>query len=99
MDHNGHVYEEINDRPITLRKGKRTCIEHSIHNFLSHGKLSPTHRAFVSSLDEVQVPRSIHEALRIPEWRKAVLEEVNALENVETKRRRVGGMNSLCIFP
>ena len=68
IDHNEHVSKEIDDRPIALRKGKRTCTEHSIHNFLSYGKLSPVHHAFVSSLDEVQVPRSIHEALKIPEW-------------------------------
>ena len=53
IDHNEHVYEEIDDRPIASRKGKRTCTEHSIHNFLSCGKLSLTHRAFVNSLDEV----------------------------------------------
>ena len=70
--------------PIALRKGKRTCIKHSIHNFLSHGKLSPTHHAFVSSLDEVQKPISIHEALKIPEWRKEVLEDVNAFKKNET---------------
>ena len=38
IDHNEHVFEEIDDRPIALRKGKRTCTEHSIHNFLSYGK-------------------------------------------------------------
>ena len=53
IDHHEHVFEEIDDMPIALRKGKRTCTEHFIHNFLSYGKLSPAHRAFVSSLDEV----------------------------------------------
>ena len=74
IDHNEHVSKGIDDGPIALRKGKRTCTKHSILNFLSYGKLSPAHRAFVSSLD-VYVPRPIHEA---------VLEEVYALEKNET---------------
>ena len=52
IDHSEHVFEEIDDWPIALRKGKRTCTKHSIHNFLSYGKLSLAHHAFVSSLDE-----------------------------------------------
>nr|CAN77272.1 hypothetical protein VITISV_018551 [Vitis vinifera] len=40
---------------------------------------------FVSVLDSVQVPNSIQEALKNPEWRKAVSEEIKALEKNGTR--------------
>ncbi|EXC05244.1 hypothetical protein L484_002665 [Morus notabilis] len=72
--------EDIDDRPIALRKGTQLCTNHPIYNFISYGKLSSNHRAFVSNLDRIQVPSSIHEALLIPEWKEAILEEIRALE-------------------
>ena len=44
--------------------------------------LSSGHRAFVSNLDSLQVhaPKSIHEALRSPERKNAVWNEICALE-------------------
>ena len=60
------------DQPITLRKYKRTCMNHPIYNFISYEKFSPHYRAFVSKLDRVKVPSSIHEALCIPKWKKAI---------------------------
>jgi hypothetical protein len=36
--------------------------------------------AFVSSLDKIQVPNSVHEALLKPEWKEAIFEEIHALE-------------------
>ena len=42
--------------------------------------LSLKFKAFVSKIDQVQIPSSIHEALRIPEWKAATLEEIRALE-------------------
>ncbi|MCR2848129.1 hypothetical protein KN825_16495, partial [Weizmannia coagulans] len=74
------VLEELDDRPIALRKGKRTCTQHPIQDFIAYDNLSPTHRALVSSLDAIQIPRSIQEALKIPEWKKAVEEEATALK-------------------
>ena len=35
-------------------------------------------------MDEIQIPRSIQEALKIPEWKEAVEEEAKALEKNET---------------
>ncbi|KAL5851107.1 hypothetical protein ACOSQ3_006225 [Xanthoceras sorbifolium] len=72
------------DIPIALRKGVRSCTQHSIYNFLSYKGLSPTYKAFVSNLQQIQVPNSIHEALKIPEWKTAILEEIRALEKNQT---------------
>ena len=63
-----------------MRKGIRTCTDHPINRFVSYEGLSPSYHAFVSSLDRIQVPNSIQEALKDPEWRKAVGEEIRALE-------------------
>lgn len=68
------------DLPIAHRKGVRNCTQHSILKFVSYQGLSKSYQAFVSTLDSVQVPGSMQEALEHPEWRKAVNEEVSALE-------------------
>ncbi|KAK2452382.1 putative mitochondrial protein [Trifolium repens] len=68
------------DRPIASRKDKRTCTHHPICKFISYDKLSSHHLAFVSSLDKIQVPNSVHEALLKPEWKEAIFEEIHALE-------------------
>lgn len=34
----------------------------------------------MTNLDKVKVPNYIYEALSIPEWRSAVMEEIRALE-------------------
>ncbi|XP_062090436.1 retrovirus-related Pol polyprotein from transposon RE1 isoform X1 [Humulus lupulus] len=67
------------DLPIALRKGVRACTQHPIGNFVSYKILSPSYQAFVSTLDSVQIPRTIQEALTDPSWKKAIQDEVNAL--------------------
>ena len=67
------------DLPIALRKGVRACIEHPIGNFVSYEKLSPSYQAFVSSIDNIQIPKTIQEALMDPQWKGAVKDEINAL--------------------
>ncbi|RVW80146.1 Retrovirus-related Pol polyprotein from transposon TNT 1-94 [Vitis vinifera] len=44
--------------------------------FISYDKLSPTFRAFTSSITEIQVPQNIQEAFKYPKWKAAVDEEV-----------------------
>ncbi|XP_074335810.1 retrovirus-related Pol polyprotein from transposon RE1 isoform X1 [Apium graveolens] len=72
------------DLPIALRKGVRTCTHHPIQNHLSYAKLSPRFRAFVTKIDQVSIPNSVQEALQIPEWKTATLEEMRALEKNKT---------------
>ncbi|RVX01253.1 Retrovirus-related Pol polyprotein from transposon RE1 [Vitis vinifera] len=66
--------------PIALRKGVRRCTDHPIGNYVTYEGLSPSYRAFATSLDDTQVPNTIQEALKISEWKKAVQDEINALE-------------------
>ena len=72
--------------PIALRKGIRTCTNHPISRFVSYDRLSPSYHAFVSVLDSIQIPTTIQEALKHPEWSKAVRAEINALEKNKTWR-------------
>ena len=72
------------DLPIALRKGKRSCTLHPIGNFVSYKNLSSSYRAFTTSLNEIQIPRNIQEALNQPEWKMAVMEEIDALKRNKT---------------
>ena len=47
---------DILNMPIAWRKGVRSCTQHPIGNFISYDKLSPTFRAFTSSITDIQVP-------------------------------------------
>jgi hypothetical protein len=72
------------DLPIALRKQTRSCTLHPISKFMSYNALSIGFRAFTSHLDSTVIPRTIQEALGIPKWREAVLEEMRALEKNDT---------------
>ena len=68
------------DLPIALRKSKRTCTDHPISNFVSFDHLSPSFKAFSLSVSSIVVPKSYREALSHPGWRKAMEEEMHALD-------------------
>lgn len=56
-------------------------------NFVSCENLSPTFRAFTSELTKTEIPKDIQAALRVPEWKEAVLEEMKALEKSQTWKK------------
>ncbi|KAL6321725.1 hypothetical protein AAG906_031238 [Vitis piasezkii] len=56
---NFQLENDILNMPIAWRKGVRSCTQHPIGNFISYDKLSPTFRAFTSSITEIQVPQNI----------------------------------------
>ena len=70
--------------PIALRKGIRNCTKYPIARQISYDGLSNSHRAFISALDEEQIPKNIEEAMKHPKWRSAVMEELRALEKNNT---------------
>ncbi|RVX11272.1 Retrovirus-related Pol polyprotein from transposon RE1 [Vitis vinifera] len=43
--------------PIALRKGVRRCTDHPIGNYVTYEGLSPSYRAFATSLDDTQICR------------------------------------------
>ena len=53
----------------------------------SNENLSQTVVAFNTSLHSNDVPRTVEEALRDPNWKKAMEEEISALDKNETWER------------
>lgn len=73
---------EAETPPIAIRKGNRsTRNPYPIYNFLSHHRLSPSYNAFVSTLSNVTIPKTVSEALQHPGWRDAMMEEMKALHS------------------
>ena len=73
---NSSRYDPSLDLLIALRKGTRSCTKHSICNYVSYENLSPQFRAFTASLDSTTIPKNIHSALKCPEWKNVVMEEM-----------------------
>jgi Reverse transcriptase (RNA-dependent DNA polymerase) len=71
------------DLPIALRKAKRD-IKYPISKYASYSHLSKPLKAFIASCDIISIPKTIMEALESDAWRKAMEEEMYALEKNET---------------
>ena len=70
------------DVPIAIRKGTRT--RHPPDRLSYYANLSPSFQSFTASVSRTVIPRDIKEALETPQWRKAVLEEMTALQKNKT---------------
>lgn len=67
------------DLPIAHRKGRRQCT-YPIAKFISYKHIPNHSYSFITSLDSISIPKNIIEALSKPEWKKAMIKEMNALE-------------------
>ena len=67
------------DLPIAKRKGSRACTNHPIERWVSYRNLSEKYKVFVSSVDAIVISKTLEEAMKVPHWRKAVMEEISAL--------------------
>ncbi|KAL5816220.1 hypothetical protein ACOSQ3_024598 [Xanthoceras sorbifolium] len=79
--------KDDSELPIAIRKGLRECRNRPIYplcKYISYDGLSPSFKAFSANILPVQVPNSIEEAMKIPEWVAAVNEEIRALEKNKT---------------
>ncbi|KAJ7969147.1 Retrovirus-related Pol polyprotein from transposon TNT 1-94 [Quillaja saponaria] len=81
--HDSPVIDDTN-LPIAIRKAVRTCTHHPISNHVSYKSLSPSYRAFVSTLSSVSIPQDWEEALADPKWEDAMVEEMKALSKNDT---------------
>ena len=68
------------DLPIALRKGKRHYV-HPISSFCSYNRLSSHSCSFIASLDSISLPKTVCEALSLPGWHNAMVEEMQALDD------------------
>ena len=82
-----HVNNDDQDLPITIRKGIRECTNQPLYpltHFLSFKKISPSHRAFLVSLNTISIPTIGSEALTNEKWKQAMNVEMEALEKNKT---------------
>ena len=64
---------------IILRKGKWSCTDHSILNFVSYDHFNFAFRQFALSLSSESIPRSYTEVSLVPAWKQAMNEKMEAL--------------------
>lgn len=83
-DHEDHNQPNDLDLPIALRKGTRTCTQHPLCLSLTYQNLSPSHKAFLSNLHTIPVPKNLSEALGNKEWEEAMKVEMEALQKNKT---------------
>ena len=60
--------EVLGDWSIALRKGKRSCVKpriYDISNFLTFTQVSPQYKTFLVGLQDINIPKSHREGLRI----------------------------------
>lgn len=79
--------DETLNPPTALKKGTRTCTNNPLCNFLSYQSLSPSFQAFTSKISCVVISKTIQEALKVPEWKDEVLEEMRALKKNRTREK------------
>ena len=58
----------------------RSCTQHPLSKYVSYKNLSPVFPTFTSQLSGMEIPNTVQDALKVPEWKKVVFEEMKALE-------------------
>ncbi|KAH9671963.1 protein kinase domain-containing protein [Citrus sinensis] len=58
--------------------------KYPLHNFISYHRFSPAHKSFLSDITSTTEPSFFHEAVKLPECRKAMEDEITALEKNNT---------------
>ena len=66
-----------------MRKGIRSCTQHPTSKFLRYSHFSKPVQVFVTHLSHT-IPNTVEKALQNSEWKAAIFDEMNALENNET---------------
>ncbi|KAK8938674.1 hypothetical protein KSP39_PZI011284 [Platanthera zijinensis] len=70
--------------PLAQLFGKQGSTKYPIANYISYSHLSPAHKAFISSLSSIMIPKTWQEAIQVPEWKQAMEEELRALHKNNT---------------
>ncbi|XP_038997410.1 uncharacterized protein LOC120122339 [Hibiscus syriacus] len=78
------VVIETSELPIAQRKGVRRCTTHHISKFAAYGKLMSGFKTFIAKVDHIHILETIEETLKSHGWKKAVEEEISAVENNKT---------------
>nr|XP_019703534.2 uncharacterized protein LOC105038855 isoform X1 [Elaeis guineensis] len=82
-----HIDNDDQDLPIAIRKGTRRCTKQPLYpfaHFLSFKNFSPSHRAFLVSLNTIIISTTLSGALSNEKWKQAMNVEMEALEKNKT---------------
>ncbi|GJW41660.1 putative RNA-directed DNA polymerase [Tanacetum coccineum] len=58
--------------------------KYPIRNYVSHHRLASTHALVVEKLSTVSIPSNVHEVVKNEKWKKAMNEEIEALQKNQT---------------
>jgi Reverse transcriptase (RNA-dependent DNA polymerase) len=79
--------------PLSIRRTSRSNVgvppdrygfPHNIVQFVSYSNISPVHGALIASLDIISIPKCWQVAKEDPNWKTAMLEELEALDKNKT---------------
>ena len=74
-----HIKNPILTTNSCQQKPSGTC--YPLHNYVTCTNFSPSHQQVLAAIMKVDEPRFYHEAVKQSQWRQALIEEVEALEN------------------
>lgn len=78
--HTAQIYPPACASSPSKSKGTR----YPIHKYMNCDRFSVRHRVFLAAVSTGVEPTSYHEAVKDPKWRKAMHDEIAALESNNT---------------
>ena len=82
-----NVEDKTDEWPIALRKGTRSCVKplpYNMVNYLDYQQVSPGYKCFLTTIQDIETPRNLEEALKNPDWKQAMDDEMTALVGNQT---------------
>ncbi|KAL4296033.1 hypothetical protein GQ457_12G012530 [Hibiscus cannabinus] len=68
---------------VTSKEDNASCT-YLIEDFIANTRLTPSYSNFVANISSTYEPSFFHQAVKIPEWRIAMDEELKAMESLQT---------------
>uniref|UniRef100_A0A2N9FIZ1 Uncharacterized protein n=1 Tax=Fagus sylvatica TaxID=28930 RepID=A0A2N9FIZ1_FAGSY len=75
-----HLHDFVLDPTHTASQSATSGIAHPISHYVSYDKFSPSHTTFLAAITSNNEPTSFSQAVKNPQWREAMANEIAALE-------------------
>ena len=75
-----HLHDFVLDPTHTASQSATSGIAHPISHYVSYNKFSPSHTAYLAAITSNDEPTSFSQAVKNPQWREAMANEIAALE-------------------
>ncbi|CAH9127240.1 unnamed protein product [Cuscuta epithymum] len=85
-----HLKDYVYQLPISLDHNTNTnasvcnLVRYPINNYITYDRLTSSHKCFTVALSNTIEPKTYKQAIKFPEWKKAMNDEIQALENNKT---------------